>query len=388
MPTRSKNASTGCSPIVRPKRRCIRGRRGAVLVLVVILLPVVLLLSAFAINVAYMELNKTEMYVAADAAARAGGREFATTRNQGAAIVKAKEFANLNEVAGKPLQLANSDLVFGTSVRIGSGRYNFVAGGLTPNALAVTANRKNGSLDGSIPLLMPNLFGISSVEYEQQAISTQVEVDIALVIDRSGSMAYAAGEIAAYPPAPYSAPAGWQFCDPAPPDCRWRNVVDGVSVFLDQVQVSPSSEQVSLSTYSDWAITDRDLTDNYNWIKIGLLPYTDQFCAGGTNIGGGINEGLGALKYSPTARPGAAKVIIVLTDGIHNVGSDPYGAAAAAADEGAQIFTITFSDEANQASMQSVALTGGGKHFHANSPFELVNVFREIAMRLPTLLTQ
>ena len=40
-------------------------RKGATLVLMAVLLPVVLLLAAFAINLAYMELNRTEMYVAA-----------------------------------------------------------------------------------------------------------------------------------------------------------------------------------------------------------------------------------------------------------------------------------------------------------------------------------
>ena len=50
-------------------------RRGAVLVLMALLLPIVLMLSAFAMNVANMELNRTELQVSTDAAARAGGRD-------------------------------------------------------------------------------------------------------------------------------------------------------------------------------------------------------------------------------------------------------------------------------------------------------------------------
>lgn len=365
-----------------------RNRRGAVIVLMVIMLPVVLLLAAFAINLAYMELNRTELVAAADAAARAGGREFASSRSQASARSKAKAIARLNSVAGKPLRLDDNDLTFGTSTRASStDRYAFTAGGSNPNALEVTARRTASSLDGPIPLLMPQIMGIGTFESEQAAISTQVEVDVALVIDRSGSMAYAAHEPAAYPQIPSSAPAGWQFCDPAPPDCRWRNVVTAVGVFLSEVNQSPPSEFVSLSTYSGSAITNQDLTGDYPRILSALEPITNSLCSGGTNIGSGISEGLGAVHHSPAARPGAAKVIIVLTDGIHNTGTSPSTVASAAADVGTMIFTVTFSSEADQPAMSNVASLGGGKHFHANSPSDLVVVFQEIVKQLPTLLT-
>ena len=370
------------------KRNDARNRRGAILVLMVILLPVVLLLCAFAINMAYMELNRTEMYVAADAAARAGGKEYAITRSQADAIARAKQFALLNEVAGQPLQLSNSDLVFGSSQRPGLGRYVFSSGGSNPNAVQVTANRSSGSLDGAIPLLMPNLLGSSSFETQQSAISSQSEIDVALVIDRSGSMAYAANEPAVHPPNPSSAPPGWNFCDEAPPICRWRNVVDGVAVFLNECSQTPTNEFVSLTTYSGSAVTDRSLTSDYSQIMSGLAPYTASFCAGGTNIGGGINEGAAALASSPAARDTAIKVIIVLTDGIHNQGSNPVTAASSASSGGALIFTITFSNEAGQSLMQQVATTGGGLHFHANTPSDLITAFQEIGKHLPTLLTE
>ncbi|MFN3189563.1 MAG: vWA domain-containing protein [Aureliella sp.] len=363
-------------------------RRGAVIVLLVLLLPVVLLLAAFAINMAYVELARTEMVIAADAAARAGGRELAVSRSQTQAIAAAKDFASRNEVAGQGLTLSNSDIVFGRSVRSGAGRYSFSAGGANPNALRVIANRSGGSSDGAVPLLMPNMLGRSSVETTQEAISTLMEVDVSLVIDRSGSMAFAANEVANPYVPPASAPAGWQFCDPAPPICRWRNVVDAVGVFLNEVSVSPADERVSISTYNESAITNQDLTQDYPAILNSLTPYTNSFCAGGTNIGGGINEGASALQFSPSARPGAVKVLVVLTDGIHNIGTNPVFAAKNVAKDGAMIFTVTFSNEANQGTMQQVANEGGGKHFHANSPTDLINAFTEIAKSLPTLLTK
>ncbi len=363
-------------------------RRGAVLVLMVVMLPVVLLLCAFAINMAYMELNRTELYSAADAAARACGREFTITRSQSSAIARGKGFAELNDIAGEPMTLASSDFVFGTGTRPTLSKYSFTPGGPHPNAVEVTARRMSGAPDGPIALLMPNLLGVSSFQAQRSSVSTQVEVDIALVIDRSGSMAYGAGEVAAFPPVPAAAPPGWAFCDPVPPNSRWLNVVAAVDVFLNELVTSPSNELVSLSTYNDVSTTDQKLTGDYDLIRAGLVPYTNRFCAGGTNIGGGINEGSSSLALSPNARPNAIKVIVLLTDGIHNIGYDPERAANAAAAGGVVIHTITFSNEAEQKLMKKVASVGNGIHFHATSANDLIVIFQEIAKQLPTLLTR
>ena len=48
-------------------------RRGAMLPLVAILLPVLLVVGSLVINIAYMELTRTELQVASDAATRAAG---------------------------------------------------------------------------------------------------------------------------------------------------------------------------------------------------------------------------------------------------------------------------------------------------------------------------
>ena len=53
-----------------------KSRRGSVMALMAFLLPVLALLAAFCINSAQMQLNRTELIVATDASARAGGRAF------------------------------------------------------------------------------------------------------------------------------------------------------------------------------------------------------------------------------------------------------------------------------------------------------------------------
>ena len=144
---------------VQCARRALRSqRRGAMLVLIVLMLPVVLILAAFAINVSYIELTRTDMRVASDAAARAAGREFSLTGDQVQAIVVGKDAASRNKVGNIPLQLQGSDFVFGEATRVSeSTRYTFDPAGTSPNAVQVSANRTSTSSGGSVPLLLPPL---------------------------------------------------------------------------------------------------------------------------------------------------------------------------------------------------------------------------------------
>lgn len=363
-------------------------RRGGILVLMVLMLPVAVLMSAFAINVAYLELAKTEMIIATDAATRAGGRDLIRTDDMAVARSRAQSLAFSNRVGGKGLRLSNSDIVFGQSTRSGNSRYNFSPSILNPNALQVTAHRDAGNLDGAVSLIMPAVLGKSSVPVTYTATSTQMEVDVSLVIDRSGSMAFSSTESSLTGLLPITAPLGWDFGQPAPPLSRWLNLVSAVNVFTSALTASPGSELLSLSSYNSTAVTDVPLTASYGSVLTAMNFYTASFQTGATNVGGGIAEGEGALRFSPAQRTGAAKVMIVMTDGIHNTGLDPIIAAQSAADKGMMIFTVTFADEADQVRMQQVATIGSGKHYHASTPLELQNVFRDIAQSLPTLLTR
>ncbi|QDV71471.1 von Willebrand factor type A domain protein [Rosistilla carotiformis] len=380
--------------IVNPKTSSRRtnptavDRRGSVLVLMSIVLPMMLILAAFAINSASIELRRTEMTIVSDIAARAGSRELTMSKSEEAARRRAKQLAKRNKVGNVPLTLEDSDIEFGTAMRQGTARYDFTQGTPHPNSVRIFARRKTGSADGPLSLPFPGILGHHAVNSEQHAISTQVLVDIALVIDRSGSMAYASNEPAVYPPSPSSAPEGWDFCDPAPPISRWRDMLAAVDVFTTEITNSPTDERVAVVTYNGSATIDQPLTADFTKIATTLDTYTQSLCAGGTNIGGGIGQGIEALINRVESRTGASKVIVVLTDGIHNQGTDPVSAAKQASSGGAMIFSVTFSDEADQNRMQKVAEKGYGKHFHAQNGDELKIVFAEIAKRMPTLLTK
>jgi Ca-activated chloride channel family protein len=368
-------------------------RRGAMLPLIAILLPVLLVLSSFAINLAYMELTRTELRIASDAATRAGGYALMTTGDQAAARAAAREGTTRNRVGGKATELADSDIVFGVSRRSAvSQRYSFTPGATPANSVSVNARRNAGSLSGVVGLITPNFAAVDSFGPTQQAISTQVEVDIVLVLDKSGSMAYGDLEssetMAAAGLAPASAPAGWRFCDAAPPKSRWIDLVKATQVFLDTINASPQQECVSLVTYNEFSQREVELSTDYSKIPRALDSYTTKYCMGLTNIHDGIADGVKSLTNPLTSRPWAVKVMIVLTDGRRTAGADPVPAAADAFKQGIAVYAVTFSKEADQAVMRQVASAGGGAHYHVSTGDELLQLFRSVARRLPTLLTQ
>ncbi len=376
-------------PTTHPRR----SRRGAILPLVALLLPVMLILASFAINLAYMELTRTELRIASDAATRACGYALMSTGDDAAARAAARQGAARNPVAGRATQLADSDIVFGISSRSSiSQRYTFTPGGSPPNSVRVSARREKNSLSGAVGLLMPTFGAVKEFSPAQSAVSTQVEIDIALVLDRSGSMAYGDLEnseaMAAAGLAPSSAPAGWRFCDPAPPGARWRDLTNAVDTFINTMRATPQQEYVALVTYSDAATREAQLGSDYTALPRALEPYTNAYCMGFTNIQAGIAEGVNALMDPRFSRPWAVKVVIVLTDGRRSAGGDPIPAAAAAFRQGISVYAITFAQEADQTVMKAVAAAAGGTHKHAATGEELATVFRKIAGELPALLTQ
>jgi Ca-activated chloride channel homolog len=93
---------------------------------------------------------------------------------------------------------------------------------------------------------------------------------------------------------------------------------------------------------------------------------------------------LAALQDARFARTSAEKVMILMTDGQENIGralNAAYDCAAAKV----IVHTITFSENANQATMREVAQVGGGRHYHATDAESLRAVFRELAAQTPRL---
>lgn len=360
-------------------------RSGAVIPLVCLLMPVLIILAAFSINFAHMELVRTQAQIASDASARAAGRTFALTGDLNAAKAIARNLAQRNSMNRRPISLPDSAFTLGASTRAFTAeRFTFkplnqLPKDTKPNSLKIDVN------DNSQQHLFPNLGGQRTFTFNRSAVSTQVEVDIALVLDRSGSMAYAADEVVTGFFFPKAAPPGWAFGLKVPPNSRWLDLVGASNSFLDYLENSFVDENVSLATYGTAATIDRGMTKNYQLIRQGIDAYTRKYPTGSTNIGDGITKG-GTLLSS--GRTFASKVMVVMTDGIRTAGPDPVPIATSLGKQGVIIYTVTFSNEADKTVMANVAAAGSGKHFHAATGSNLQAVFENIARSIPTIITQ
>ncbi len=412
-------------------RRRTASRRGSVLGLMAFVLPVLAILAAFCINAAHMQLTRTELMVATDAAARAGGRAFSEVQTVEAGKLAAVTTAALNNVNGQPLQVRDDDgageIEFGTTLQPDgfNGRYYFQAiptasvasGEEIASAVRVNGRRDVGSLSGAVPLIIPGLFSMHTFQPVQNSVAMQVDRDISLVLDRSGSMEWItfhwpdgvspwtwgainggvdAGLIVEHDGNYYYADGvdqyeyqqwAWEHyheIGPAPPR-PWEELVMAVDAFLQVLEGTPQDEQVSVASYATNATLDSWLETDYSVSRSTLASLNT---GGQTAIGDGMNQGIQALLDN-AARPYASKTMVVMTDGNHNRGTSPLTVANNLVSQyNLTIHTVTFGGGANQSLMQDVADAGGGKHYHAATGSELVQVFEEIANNLPTILVE
>ena len=131
----------------RPCRRSTRPRRrGAMIVLIAVLMVVMIATVALSVDVAYMQLVRTQLRGSTDAASRASCEAFSRTRNPDDARLAARTAAGANFVAGRPLLLDDSDIVFGKAVMQPTGVWQFSAGATPTNSVRIIGRRTSDSL--------------------------------------------------------------------------------------------------------------------------------------------------------------------------------------------------------------------------------------------------
>jgi Flp pilus assembly protein TadG len=137
-------------------------RRGSALIWVVVLLPVLIGLCSLAVDWARVQLVKTELSRAADAAAR----HAAPAIGQGIAAVRAraKDAADDNAADGTPVVLVDSDVVQGNwSV----STKQFTLNGTPANAVRVTARRTGAD---AVPLIFARVLGKTHFDVQASAV--------------------------------------------------------------------------------------------------------------------------------------------------------------------------------------------------------------------------
>ena len=336
-------------------------RRGSMLVMVAVVMVIFLIGAALCVDIAYMHMVRAELRTACDASSRAGTSELTRTQDPNAGINRALQFAQANTVAGQGLTLNRNEIQLGFAEADGNGRIVFDPGGTQLNSVQVVGRRDAGSADGTVNLFFGDIFGTPDFSPAAAAVSAASVRDIALVMDRSGSMSF---------------PIGLGSNEP-----RRTALVAALNAFVTEIEnVSPTA-RISLSTYATGATRDIPLTDDFSQIRAGINSMVP---SGFTNINGGIQQGIASLETDPNRRRFAERTIVVMTDGRFNNGTpDPRFAAAEAAALGHQVHAVTFSFEARQDTMREVARVGNeGVFLHADTAGDLTEAFREIARTL------
>jgi Flp pilus assembly protein TadG len=167
-------------------------------------------------------------------------------------------------------------------------------------------------------------------------------------------------------------------------------IKDAASQLVDIVDALESNDQLGLGAYGTVGYGPDTYPDYLSWLtgdldsvkaKIEELQGGMFSCC--TNIAQGIDEGVNILFNSPESRPHAAKVMLLLTDGIANqtranptemdeaqARADTLAAAQDAADMGVRIYTVSVGTQADTDLMKQVAEIGHGEWFHAQGTVE------------------
>ncbi len=142
-----------------PKVRALGGRTGSASVLIVTMMFVFIVTAAFTVDYAYMQLVRTELRSATDAAAKAGAEALSRTQDANAARFEAIRYAAANSVGGRPFRLNNNDITIGRVSSNANGKWNFQAGGSPPNAVRVNSRTGNGYANEAVPLYFSGVLG-------------------------------------------------------------------------------------------------------------------------------------------------------------------------------------------------------------------------------------
>jgi Mg-chelatase subunit ChlD len=207
-------------------------------------------------------------------------------------------------------------------------------------------------------MLFGKMFGTEIFQPVQACTATRLDRDIALVLDKSGSM----GRFG-----------------------RFEALLNGVDVFLAELNESPQDENVSLTAYDERPKKLVDMTTDLNAISTAI---NNENPGGYTGIGRALEVGLDSILNDPNSREFSVKSIVLMTDGNQNRGVSPDIIAHDCAAAGIVVHTITFSQGADIDLMKDVARIAGGKHLHAETNAQLVAAFEEIARQIQILITE
>lgn len=377
-------------------RRGTSARKGAMMPVVAFMLPLIMIFIGYSVNIAYMELARTELRVCCDSAAKSALVNFGATQNQSTAISFGRSISANNTVGGSALSIPAGNFIFGNASKGTGSVYTFTAGGTPMNSVQVT-----GSATVNLPF--GSLIPSGTYTCSEVSIATRISHDILLVLDRSSSMAFdLSGNEFVYPPdrTLYS-PLQSYFTSPSPTASRWFALTSAVDSFIAILQARNLDVHVGLVTYAETyslgnysateATLDVPLTSNYSSILTAMNTYGQSPLLGDTNISAGLAMAQTELTGSDS-RSTADRTIILMTDGVATTGNLDIADLVTGYRTGSSIVTqvITFGGEAASGSVQTemaeTAANGNGTFYNAATAAQLTAAFQSIADSLPAVL--
>lgn len=388
-----------------PATHAHQSRCGAILVLVAVMLTVLVLLSSYSINVAFMEMTRQEVRIASDSASKAALVALGATTDladgasdavdQAIARNAARAAAGNNRIAGDVPNWPDSAFEFGNASKNAQGIFTF-----TPNQRPFNSTRVTTTV--TKPLLIASILPINTYTCSKQSLSMRISHDIILVLDRSGSMAFdQSGNEFVYPPdRAAGTPVQSYFTTPSPTASRWKALHDAVNSFVTVLQTRSLDAQVGVVTYAEnftfgtfsttEATLDVPLTTNLASVNTCMDYWTGQCLLGDTNIEAGL--ALAQQEFSSArARSTADRTVILMTDGVATQGNLNIPALALGLRQNSNtvIHTIAFGGQATsggaQAAMSGAASQGNGNFYNAPTAQQLTAAFQIIADSLPAV---
>ncbi len=376
-------------------------RRGAMIVLLAVMMSLFMIAVIFTVDVAYMQMVKTDVRIAADLSAKAGVEALLRTETSSKAKKAAKQFLKLNTVANQTMKFNNDDIEMGKVVQNSSNKWEFQKNQTPYNSMRVTV-RLDDNANASVPLFFARFFDNQNYKPQHTSVAANLVHEIVLCIDRSHSMCFdLTGVDFSYPSGTPNYPTGY-ISNPNPTGSRWAKLDGAIQTFVSKIQQRSIKPDIALVTWgSDMTLSwywhphsyrsfnaveiDLPLGQNIDQVNAAIATRYNDIMMGGTNMAAGINEAIDILK-DPSTNSLAQKTIILMSDGMWNTGGNPETAAQNAADNNITIHTVSFLSINNQSVMQNIATKTGGKSYSALSEQELQDAFAELAEDLPIVL--
>jgi hypothetical protein len=308
-------------------------------------------IAALVIDYGLILANRSQISTAADAAALAGAQELP---NQDAARTVASNYVAIN-----------------------ASRVPNIAAAVTfPAGNVIRVRTSSGS-----PLFFSRVLGLTDFSIGSVAESTRFDPNVAIIIDRSGSMC-----VDSYPAA-----ATTGICPEVGPWEPFSTVQQIANNFVDQFKGNPTFTLISFSSY---ATLDAALTQDRVAIKAAINNLRP---GGTTDIAASLRTSIDQLLLSTGKNP---NLIVLLTDGVPNTVNGVYygdndpgarqgliDAADMAHDKGMIIYGINYGMGADNTLMRQVAEATDGSFYYAPNDGLLQNIYAEIGAKAYIRLT-